>query len=137
MRTESTLQDLEVISGAVPAEIEGTWYRAGPDRQYPPKDGSDVFIDGEGMVHMLRFENGLIRFVVPLAPGVSQELHWLLVVEQQVITLPHQLLLHQGKYQFLRRTTGGFAHVHVNINPPDFVISRGCFKQMQTVFRYG
>ena len=62
MRTESTLADLEVIEGAIPPELNGTLYRCGPDRQYPPMTGSDVFIDGEGMAHMLRFEGGHVDY---------------------------------------------------------------------------
>ena len=62
MRTESDLVDLEVVEGEVPAELNGTLYRVGPDRQYPPMDGSDVFIDGEGMAHMLRFQNGHVDY---------------------------------------------------------------------------
>ena len=62
MRTESDLADLEVIQGEVPADLNGTLYRVGPDRQYPPMTGSDVFIDGEGMAHMLRFKNGHVDY---------------------------------------------------------------------------
>jgi carotenoid cleavage dioxygenase len=62
MRSESTLQDLELISGSVPRDIGGTLYRCGPDRQYPPMSGEDIFIDGEGMAHMWRFEDGHVDY---------------------------------------------------------------------------
>ena len=62
MRTESTLSDLEVIQGEVPVGLNGTLYRCGPDRQYPPMTGDDVFIDGEGMAHMIRIEDGHVDY---------------------------------------------------------------------------
>jgi carotenoid cleavage dioxygenase len=62
LRIESDLQDLEVIQGSVPRELAGTLYRCGPDRQYPPLFKDDVFIDGEGMVVMFRFEDGHVDF---------------------------------------------------------------------------
>ena len=62
LRSETDAWDLEVISGAIPEGLEGTLYRCGPDRQYPPMTGEDVFIDGEGMVHMFRFEDGHVDY---------------------------------------------------------------------------
>ncbi len=62
MRVESTLDYLELIEGRVPSDIDGTWYRAGPDRQYPPMLGEDVFIDGEGMAHMFRIRDGRVSY---------------------------------------------------------------------------
>lgn len=62
MRSESTIQDLELVSGSVPRDIAGTLYRCGPDRQYPPMSGEDIFIDGEGMAHMWRFADGHVDY---------------------------------------------------------------------------
>jgi len=62
LRTESTVEGLELVEGHVPPEIEGTWYRAGPDRQYPSMFRDDVFIDGEGMAHMFRIESGQVTY---------------------------------------------------------------------------
>lgn len=62
LRIETTLDGLELISGKVPDSIDGTWYRAGPDRQFPPMHGSDIFIDGEGMAHMFRFKDGSVSY---------------------------------------------------------------------------
>jgi carotenoid cleavage dioxygenase len=62
LRTESTVTGLELVEGHVPEGLNGTWYRAGPDRQYPPMSGEDIFIDGEGMMHMFRFEDGHISY---------------------------------------------------------------------------
>jgi carotenoid cleavage dioxygenase-like enzyme len=61
-RAESDTRDLEVIQGEVPAALSGTLYRCGPDRQYPPRTAQDVFIDGEGMVHMLRIAGGRVDY---------------------------------------------------------------------------
>ena len=62
LRLESDARDLEVVSGSVPRDLNGAWYRCGPDRQYPPMTKDDVFIDGEGMVHMFRFEDGHVDY---------------------------------------------------------------------------
>ena len=62
MRSESTIQDLELLSGSVPKDLRGTLYRCGPDRQYPPMSGEDIFIDGEGMAHMFRFNDGHVDY---------------------------------------------------------------------------
>ena len=61
-RAESDVRDLEVIQGEIPAALAGTLYRCGPDRQYPPRTPQDVFIDGEGMVHMLRIAGGRVDY---------------------------------------------------------------------------
>jgi len=62
LRVESTIDDVELIAGEVPRELAGTWYRAGPDRQYAPMTGEDIFIDGEGMAHMFRFKDGRVSY---------------------------------------------------------------------------
>ena len=62
LRVESDIRDVECVEGEVPRELSGTLYRCGPDRQYPPRLGDDVFIDGEGMVHMFRFDSGHVDY---------------------------------------------------------------------------
>ncbi|MFY9690189.1 MAG: carotenoid oxygenase family protein [Candidatus Acidiferrales bacterium] len=61
-RLEADLRDCEVTYGAVPKDLNGILYRCGPDRQYPPLLGDDIFIDGEGMVVMFKFENGHVDY---------------------------------------------------------------------------
>ena len=60
-RIEADIYDL-VVEGELPAEINGNWYRSIPDPQYPPKEGWDTFISGDGMVSLFRFENGHVDF---------------------------------------------------------------------------
>jgi carotenoid cleavage dioxygenase len=62
MRTECTVRGLEVIQGEIPKGLEGTLYRVGADRQYPSGRNDDIFIDGEGMVHMFRFDDGHVDY---------------------------------------------------------------------------
>lgn len=62
MRVESDIASLELLVGTPPKGLEGTWYKVGPDRQFPPYHGDDVFIDGEGMVHMFRFDDGAVSY---------------------------------------------------------------------------
>ena len=56
-RIEADVYDLE-IDGAIPAALVGTYYRACADPQYPPLLGTDIFINGDGMIHMLRLGGG-------------------------------------------------------------------------------
>jgi carotenoid cleavage dioxygenase len=56
-RIECDVYDL-VIEGQLPAEINGSWFQSVPDPQYPPLLGHDTYLSGDGMVRLLRFENG-------------------------------------------------------------------------------
>jgi carotenoid cleavage dioxygenase-like enzyme len=61
-RVESTVCGLELIQGSAPAGLNGAWYKVGPDRQFPPMHGDDVFTDGEGMAHVWRFADGKVDY---------------------------------------------------------------------------
>lgn len=56
VRTEMNILDCE-IDGALPADLAGSFYRVGPDWQYPPRLPNIPF-DGEGHVGMFRIANG-------------------------------------------------------------------------------
>jgi carotenoid cleavage dioxygenase len=58
---EYTLPDLE-ISGAIPAEIEGVFFRATPDPAFPPFIADDNLLSGDGMISALRINGGKARF---------------------------------------------------------------------------
>jgi len=60
-RIEADIYDLEVV-GEIPAEINGRWYRATPDPQYPSSIEDDTYLSGDGMVSMFKFENGWVDF---------------------------------------------------------------------------
>ncbi|MEP6825328.1 MAG: carotenoid oxygenase family protein [Ramlibacter sp.] len=57
VRIEADVYDLEV-EGRIPPELNGAYYRNSADPQYPPLLGKDIFLNGDGMVHMVRLENG-------------------------------------------------------------------------------
>lgn len=57
VRIECDVHDLEV-QGTIPPELNGAYYRNSGDPTYPPLHGTDIFLNGDGMVHMVRFENG-------------------------------------------------------------------------------
>jgi carotenoid cleavage dioxygenase-like enzyme len=63
MRTESTLRGLELTQGSIPDGIEGALYKVGADRQYPSGRSDDIFIDGEGMIHMFRFKDNQVDYI--------------------------------------------------------------------------
>ena len=56
-RIEADVFDLE-IDGELPVALNGTYYRASADPQYPPLLGTDIFINGDGMTHMVRIADG-------------------------------------------------------------------------------
>ena len=60
-RVECEIFDL-VVEGSLPGQIRGTWYQCVPDPQFPPMLGHDTYLSGDGMVRMLRFENGHVDF---------------------------------------------------------------------------
>ncbi|WP_315778570.1 MULTISPECIES: carotenoid oxygenase family protein [unclassified Bradyrhizobium] len=57
VRIEGEVHDLEVI-GRIPPGLEGAYYRNSADHAYPPLLGKDIFLNGDGMVHMVRIQNG-------------------------------------------------------------------------------
>ena len=57
VRIEGDVRDLEVI-GTIPAGLNGAYIRASADPAYPPLHGTDIFLNGDGMMHMVRLENG-------------------------------------------------------------------------------
>lgn len=56
-RFEGELFDLEV-EGEIPAELDGTFFRVGPDQQFPPKMGDANPFNGDGIVTAFRFKAG-------------------------------------------------------------------------------
>src|SRR5690606_2160178 len=62
-RAEIDLYDCEV-EGAWPKDLDGVFYRVGPDPQYPkdPKYASDIMFDGEGHVSMFRIKDGHVDY---------------------------------------------------------------------------
>ncbi len=62
-RRRSTSFDCEV-EGKLPADLDGVFYRVGPDPQYPKpaKYAGDILFDGEGHVAMFRIKNGHVDY---------------------------------------------------------------------------
>jgi len=59
-RIECDLRDCEV-EGRIPEDLNGAFYRIGPDFQYPPRLPNIPF-DGEGHLGMFRFANGHVDY---------------------------------------------------------------------------
>ncbi len=59
-RMEVDLRDCEV-EGRLPADLRGSFYRIGPDFQYPPRLPNIPF-DGEGHLGMFRFADGHVDY---------------------------------------------------------------------------
>lgn len=62
-RAEIDLYDCEV-EGKLPLDLDGTWFRVGPDPQYPKPDkyAGDIMFDGEGHVSAFRIKNGHVDY---------------------------------------------------------------------------
>ncbi len=62
-RTEMDLFDCEV-EGDLPTDLDGVFYRVGPDPQYPkpPQYAGDIPFDGEGHVSMFRISGGHVDY---------------------------------------------------------------------------
>ena len=63
IRAEIDLFDCEV-EGALPTDLDGVFYRVGPDPQYPkpPEYAGDIMFDGEGHVSMFRIKDGHVDY---------------------------------------------------------------------------
>lgn len=59
-RFEADVFDCEVV-GEIPPQIEGAYFRAGPDTQYPTMEGDNI-INGDGMVSAFYFRGGHVDF---------------------------------------------------------------------------
>src|SRR5690606_29030305 len=61
VRLEAELYDCE-LEGVVPPELNGTYYRLGPDTLYPVLGDDDNIINGDGYVMKFRIEDGHVDF---------------------------------------------------------------------------
>jgi carotenoid cleavage dioxygenase-like enzyme len=57
VRAEADVFDLEV-EGTIPTDLDGAFYRIGADNQFAPTREEDIYINGDGMVTMVRFKDG-------------------------------------------------------------------------------
>ena len=60
-RFEGEVRDLEVI-GQIPEGLAGTFFRVGPDPAFPPRLGTDINFNGDGIVTTFTFKNGHVDF---------------------------------------------------------------------------
>lgn len=60
-RVEADAEYLNV-EGVVPAEMDGAFYRAQPEHQFPPLLGDDIAFNGDGMISMFRIKDGAVHF---------------------------------------------------------------------------
>lgn len=60
-RVEAQVHDLNV-TGEIPVEMDGAFFRVQPEHQFPPKLGDDIAFNGDGMISMFRFKDGNVDF---------------------------------------------------------------------------
>jgi carotenoid cleavage dioxygenase-like enzyme len=61
IETEDDFADLP-ITGSLPPELAGTYYRTGPNPQFPPRDENYHWFAGDGMVHAFRVAKGKVSY---------------------------------------------------------------------------
>lgn len=61
VRVEAELIDVE-IEGTIPPELNGAYYRVGPDQTYPPFHEHHWSVDGNGMLIMFRIKDGRVDY---------------------------------------------------------------------------
>ena len=54
---ESALDDLPLLRGAIPQDLNGVYLRAGPNPRFAPNGRYHPF-DGDGMIHAAQFRAG-------------------------------------------------------------------------------
>ena len=59
--SEDDVQDLRV-TGEIPRELNGTFYRNGPNPQFPPRDPNHHWFAGDGMLHAFILSNGRVSY---------------------------------------------------------------------------
>ena len=58
---EGVVHDVRV-EGELPPDINGTFYRNGPNPQFVPRGHYSSWYDGDGMVHAFHFQNGQVDY---------------------------------------------------------------------------
>src|SRR5690348_4281269 len=61
VRAEVDIDDLSVVAGAIPRDIEGAFHRVAPDPRFPPRSGDDIWFNGDGIVTLFRFHDGAVH----------------------------------------------------------------------------
>ncbi len=59
-RVEADIADLEVISGDMPPDLDGIFFRVAPDPHFPPLGDDDIWFNGDGMVTAFSFKQGQV-----------------------------------------------------------------------------
>ena len=59
---ESNIDDV-IVEGEIPKEINGTYYRNGPDPKFPPRGGSSHWFGGDGMIHAFHINDGKVSYL--------------------------------------------------------------------------
>lgn len=60
---EMYAEDLQVLSGSIPAALDGEYVRNGPNPQFDLRGKPYFWFDGDGMVHGIRLRNGRASYI--------------------------------------------------------------------------
>lgn len=55
---EAHVRNVPVIAGAIPDDLDGTFYRVAPDPQFPPLAADDIWFNCDGIVTAIHLKDG-------------------------------------------------------------------------------
>lgn len=58
IQTELAVDDLEVVQGAIPSDLDGTYLRNGPNPRFTPLGAYVYPMEGDGMIHAITLSEG-------------------------------------------------------------------------------
>ena len=61
-QSELDATPVEIVAGTLPEDLRGTYYRNGPNARFPPLGSYTYPLDGDGMIHALRFDGGRVTY---------------------------------------------------------------------------
>lgn len=62
IQTEIAVDDLEVVQGAIPTDLSGTYLRNGPNPRFTPLGAYVYPMEGDGMIHAITLEDGKANY---------------------------------------------------------------------------
>src|SRR5882672_9937682 len=62
VRSEDDFPDLK-ITGTIPKELSGSYFRNGPNPQFEPRDPNHHWFAGDGMIHAFHVSDGKVSYL--------------------------------------------------------------------------
>ena len=56
------ITDVDILEGSVPSDINGVFFRNGPNLKYMQKSGRSHWFEGDGMIHAIKLKDGKAQY---------------------------------------------------------------------------